>query len=51
VNLDILTPKVVDFLEIKDAETGEVLLRQRGHVADTEAEKLRRFLSQAIRRW
>jgi ribosomal protein L27 len=27
---ELSTPKVMDFLEIKDAETGEILVRQRG---------------------
>jgi hypothetical protein len=43
---ELLTPKVVDFLEIKDVDSGEVLVRQRGQFIDgVEAEKLRAYLA------
>lgn len=45
MKLEVLTPKVIDFLEIKDADTGEVLVRQRGQVISTEAQKLMDYLA------
>jgi hypothetical protein len=48
VKLEVLTPKVVDFLEIRDADTGEVLVRQRGEnhtQSEIDVGKLKNFLS------
>lgn len=46
MKIEVSTPKVVDFLEIKDADTGEVLVRQRGQnqTSDVDVEALKSAL-------
>lgn len=35
-NKDVYATKIEEFIEIRDAETGEVVLKQRGVVKNTE---------------
>lgn len=47
MKIEVSTPKVMDFLEIKDADSGEVLVRQRGQnqTADIDVAALKDALS------
>lgn len=43
MKIEVSTPKVMEFLEIKDVDTGEVLVKQRGENID--AAKLKAYLA------